>query len=165
MKWVGNTAGICRFRLFTQTPYDRKLCFKLSQFIQGVTIMPFRSVLGLIAGLIVSSPVFAATFEDCMDDYQEIKDLYAKSVSRSQLSCSETGDVIKLYATAAPPYMCIDEDEWNLDARAVGGENGSCSIQLLGTRLPGCGADKVVHELQAKDAEKWMNFIRDECDK
>ena len=119
---------------------------------------------GLLAGLVVSFSVSAATVEDCIEVYQDYKRLYGSSVSKSQLDCSTTDDSIKLYATAAPPYSCIDEDEWHLDVRAVVGKEGKCSIRLLGSLGPGCGADKVEYVLGHKDAEAWKEFVSNECE-
>ena len=115
---------------------------------------------GLLAGLAVSFSVSAATVEDCIEVYQEYKKLYGNSVSKSQLDCSVTGNSVKLYATAAPPYSCIDEDEWYLDVRAV---ESKCSVRLLGSPGPGCGADKVEYMLEEEDAEAWMKFVSNEC--
>ena len=119
---------------------------------------------GLLVGLLVSFSVCAASVEDCIDVYQDYKKLYGKSVSKIQLKCSRTDNSIKLYATAAPPHSCIDEDEWNLDARAVGGKEGKCSVRILGRPGPECGAEKVEYTLQDEDAEEWMKFVSNECE-
>ena len=119
---------------------------------------------GLLAGLVVSFSVCAATVEDCVEVYQDYKELYGNSVSPSQLDCSKTGNSIKLYATAAPPSSCIDEDEWHLDVRAVAGKEGKCSVRILGSPGPKCGAEKVEYVLEEKDAELWKEFVSIECD-
>jgi hypothetical protein len=129
----------------------------------GFTAMITKCFSGLLAGLVVSFSVSAATVEDCTEVYQDYKRLYGNSVSKSQLDCSMTGNSIKLYATAAPPWSCIDEDEWNLDVRAVGGKEGKCSVRLLGSPGPKCGAEKIEYELEEEDAEIWMEFVSNEC--
>lgn len=123
-----------------------------------------KLITGLLTGLLVSFSVSAATVEDCIEVYQDYKKLYRHSVSKIQLDCSTTDKSIKLYATAAPPHSCIDEDEWNLDVRAVGGKEGKCSVQILGRPGPKCGAEKVKFALEEEDAEKWMKFVSNECD-
>ena len=124
-----------------------------------------RTMLSLAAGLIVVFPVQAATVEDCIGLFRDYKRLCGNSLSASQLECQEADNYINYYATAAPPHSCIDEDEWHLDARAVGGNEGKCSVRLIGSPGPECGADKVEYALGEKDAEKWMGFLRHECDR
>ena len=118
----------------------------------------------LVAGLVASFSVCAATVEDCIDVYQDYMKLYDNSVSKIKIECSKTDNSIKLYTTAAPPHSCIDEDEWNLDARAVGSKEGKCSIKILGSRGAECGAEKVEYTLEDEDAEEWMSFISNECE-
>ena len=119
---------------------------------------------GLLIGLLVSSSVCAATVEDCLDVYEDYKKLFGNSVSKTRLDCTRTGESIKLYATAAPPYSCIDEDEWHLDVRAFAGDEGKCSVKVLGSLGPGCGAKKVEYALEEEDAEAWMEFVSVQCD-
>lgn len=120
----------------------------------------------LLAGLVISFSVSAADVDDCIEVYQDYKQLFDTSVSKGQLDCSITGSSIKLYATAVPPWSCIDEDEWNFDVRAAAGkegEEGKCSVRVIGSYGPKCGADKIEYVLEEKDAEEWMEFVRNEC--
>ena len=122
---------------------------------------------GLLAGLVVSFSVSAATVDDCIEVYQDYKKLYGTSVSKGQLDCDKTGSSIKMYGTAVPPWSCIDEDEWHFDVRAFlgkEGEEGKCSVKVLGSPGPKCGAKKVEYVLEAEDAEKWMEFVSSECE-
>lgn len=129
------------------------------------TFMTTKYVFGLLTGLLVSSSVCAATVEDCLDVYEDYKKLFGNSVSKTRLECTKTGESIKLYATAAPPYSCIDEDEWHLDVRAFAGDEGKCSVKVLGSLGPECGAEKIEYALEEEDAEAWMEFVSIQCDK
>ena len=145
-------------------PHSKLRSSLVTSLIMGFTAMITKYFSGLHAGLVVSFSVSAATVEDCIDVYQDYKELYGNSVSKIQPDCSMTGNSIKLYATAAPPYSCIDEDEWNLDVRAVGGKEGKCSVRILGSLGPKCRAEKVEYVLEEEDAELWMEFVSNECD-
>lgn len=123
-----------------------------------------KCFLGLLAGLLVSSSVCAATVEDCIGVYQDYKKLFGNSVSKTRLKCSRTGESIKLYATAAPPYSCIDEDEWHLEARGAAGDEGKCSVKVMGSRPPDCGAEKIEYSLDEEDAQTWMEFVSIQCE-
>ena len=128
------------------------------------TFMITKYFFGLLTGLLVSFSVCAATVEDCLDVYGDYKKLFGKSVSKIRLECTKTSESIKLYATAAPPYSCIDEDEWHLDVRAIAGDEGKCSVKVLGSLGPECGAEKVEYALEEEDAETWMEFVSNQCD-
>jgi hypothetical protein len=120
---------------------------------------------GLLAGLVVSSPVYAINVDDCIDVYEDYKQLFGKSVSKIQFECTRADNSINYYATAVPPFSCIDEDEWYFDVRAVAGKGGKCSAQVIGTIGPECRAEKVEYALDKENADKWMQFVDGECAK
>ena len=121
-------------------------------------------LLGIGICLVMSLPAFAEGLDECMADFQVMKDLYDTSSADSELNCSKTKHTISFFANATSPLECVGEDEWHLEAKAITGKNGKCTMRLHGSPGEACGADEVEHKLEKKEAEAWKKFLKDECE-
>ena len=122
-------------------------------------------ILGLFACCLLSISSFADTAVDCIADFESAQQVYVLSSADSQLNCIREKHSLAFFATATAPLNCDGEDEWHLEAKAIGGQTGMCSVRLHGSAGEGCGTEKIIRQLDASDAAKWRNFLSKECNK
>jgi hypothetical protein len=114
--------------------------------------------LGFCAG------VHADTAADCIGDYQAAKIEFRTASFESEIECTRVGNTVSLFATGANPAHCGGEGEWHLEAKAVGGNNAICSTRILGNRGEGCAMERVIRQLQGREAAEWRRYVEDQCD-
>lgn len=110
------------------------------------------------------APLHADTAADCIANYQAAKTQFRSASLESDVECHRTGNTVSMFATGANPVSCGGEGEWHLEAKAVGGNDASCSIRILGNAGEGCETEKVTRPLQGREAADWRKFLEAECE-
>jgi hypothetical protein len=106
----------------------------------------------------------ADTAADCIADYEAAKAQFRSASLNGQVDCHRSDNAVNLFATGANPVSCGGEGEWHLEAKAVLGNQASCTTRILGNEGEGCEAERVIRQLQGREAAEWMRFLRAQCD-
>ena len=118
-------------------------------------------------GLLFAVGLQAQTAEDCIAGYESIKAQFEATAADAEVYCVKHGNLISLEREGAFPDFCRGKgswDHWHLEAKAVGANEGSCSLKLRGQEgVDGCETEELVIELPAKEAAAWRKFLREEC--
>lgn len=128
----------------------------------------------LPALLAVAGAGFADTSEDCITDYETLKAQFESASLNGTYECIRFANSLNLFANGSVPDGCEGEDngegidEWELVAKSVVGNPGSCSMKILGSPGQGfggvdCKAPLREHSLAPNEAAQWQNYLYDEC--
>lgn len=128
----------------------------------------------LPALLAVAGTGFADTSEDCIADYETLKAQFESASLNGTYECIRIANSLNLFASGSVPDGCEGEDngegiaEWELVAKSVAGNPGSCSMKILGSPGQGygevdCKAPLTEHSLAPNEAAHWQNYLNAEC--
>ena len=112
---------------------------------------------------LAAGTAFADAADDCIADYESMKTQFENASIDADYVCIRTGNSLALFGTGTSPLECIGEGEWHLEAKAHGGNNGRCSIRILGSAGAECEADLIERDLSPSEAAKWRNRVASEC--
>ena len=118
-------------------------------------------------GLLLCSGLQAQTADDCIAEYEGLKQEFEVTAADADVNCTVQGNLISMDREGAFPPSCRNKgkwDHWHLEAKATGSKEGSCRMILRGQEgVAGCGSEEFVVELPANEAAAWRNYLRKEC--
>ena len=124
-------------------------------------------IMGLAAFFVLSTSAFAQTADDCIAEYEDLKLQFEATSLDAALNCVKEGNIISLDAEGPLPASGCgggEWDHWHLQAKVVGGNEATCTMQLLGLEdRSGCGTEEFSLDLPANEAAKWRKYLREEC--
>lgn len=123
-----------------------------------------KVLLGMMIMVIGSPPVSGGAVDDCVAEYSILKEMFLTHSSDAVIECIRTGHSLALFGTGTSPAECEGEGEWHLEAKAIGGAEGECTMRILGSAGAGCEADRVTIPLQANEAPQWRKYLNAECE-
>jgi hypothetical protein len=127
----------------------------------------FKQIAGLSLSLFVCAYAYGQTADDCIAQYEAAKPQFQAAAPGAPVNCVQNGHIISLDAEGPLPAAGCEGggwDHWHLQARAVLGNEPSCTVRLLGLDdREGCGTPEFQLDLPANEGAKWRNYLRSEC--
>ena len=124
------------------------------------------AVFGCLAFLF-SPGLQAQTADDCIAEFETLQAQFDLASPGAELICSKQANTISIDAEGPLPNGCVGNwDHWHLEAKAVGGNTGFCSMMLRGLEnMEGCGTVEFRLDLAPNEAAAWRKYLNDECGK